>query len=263
MGKINWNDFQARAAELEARQQQMNGPYVGFFTLKNDGDEAIVRIMHDTAQSFDIRTVHSANIDGRFRLVNCLREANEPLESCPMCVAQSEVKNKIYVHLIKYTMDEEGKIVATPVFWERPVSYAYQLKDLINEYGPLSESLFKIKRSGEKGNLKTTYSTMYCSPMVYKNELYPKLEGAFDGFNPVGRVILRKTAEDMNYFLANGKFPSTGNTSTPSVSAPTLNPEVVPQSDSGTTSAPGTTGAPARPMPWEKSSTGGAIQRYY
>ena len=63
MGKINWNDFQARAAEMEARQAS-SSPRVGFFTLKNDGDEAIVRIMHDTPEEFDILAVHQTQVDG-------------------------------------------------------------------------------------------------------------------------------------------------------------------------------------------------------
>ena len=175
MGKINWNDFQAKAAEMEARQQsQGNGPRVGFFTLKNDGDEAIVRIMHDSPEEFDILAVHPVQVDGRFRNVSCLRGPSDPMDMCPFCLENKKLATKIYIHMIQYVRDENNQIVAQPKVWERTTAYARQLAEYINEYGPLSDMIFKIKRNGAAGSMETTYTIMPANAKLYPEDLYVK-----------------------------------------------------------------------------------------
>ena len=132
-------------------------PQVGFLTLKNDGDEAIVRFMHDSTESFDILTVHPMRVDGKFGKYSCIRDARDPLDKCPLCKNGTKLENRIYIHLIHYVKDENGNIVAVPKVWERSLAYAKELAGLINEYGPLSDCIFKIKRNGAVKSMDTTY----------------------------------------------------------------------------------------------------------
>ena len=201
MAKINWNDFQARAAEMEARQQQMNGPYVGFFTLKNDGDEAIVRIMHDSPEDFDIVAVHQTTVDGKFRNVSCLRSPSDPMDMCPFCAANKKFATRLYIHLIQYVRDENNQIVAQPKVWERSTAYAKQLAEYINEYGPLSDMIFKIKRSGAKGSMDTTYTIIPANAKLYPEDIYVKDAEALADYQALGHAVLDKNYEEMMAML--------------------------------------------------------------
>ena len=196
MGKINWNDFQARAAEMEARQAS-NGPRVGFFTLKNDGDEAIVRIMHDTPDDFDILAVHPVQVDGRFRNVSCLRGPSDPMDMCPFCLENKKLATKIYIHMIQYVRDENNQIVAQPKVWERTTAYARQIAEYINEYGPLSDMIFKIKRNGAAGSMDTTYTIIPANAKLYPEDLYVKDYEMFANYQALGHAVMNKSYEDM------------------------------------------------------------------
>lgn len=210
MAKLDWNTYQQRAAAMEERQAAGNGPRVGFFALKNDGDKAVVRIMHDSPEDFDLVAVHSVNIDGRYRNVSCLRGPNDPMDMCPFCDAGEKTYLKIYVHLIEYTKDENGQIVATPKVWERTASYAKTLVNYMNEYGPLSDLVFTITRNGAKGSRDTTYSLMYAPPQIYREDLYVKDTTLFEGYQATGAAVLEKSYEDMLKMLdpAAGQTPA-------------------------------------------------------
>ena len=207
-----------------------NSSQVGFFSLKNDGDEAIVRIMHDNTDSFDLVSTHAINVGGRYRRVNCCRNPYDPIDSCPLCAAGNSSQQRFYIHLIQYTRNENGQIVAEPKVWERSLSYATTIKNLIVEYGPLSNVLFKIRRNGIAGSMDTTYSIMYASPNMYPEQSYPKIPNAFDGYTAIGTAVLNKSVQEVAYFVANGDFPQSeqpkpSQTLTP---APYVNPVATP-----------------------------------
>lgn len=185
---------------------------VGFLSLKNDGDEAIVRIMHDSVESFDLVTAHDVEITTQNgtkfnRKVNCIREPRDPMSVCPLCEANVPVRSYMFIHLIQYTTDENGRIVASPVIWQRPGYYAKDIANLITEWGNISNYIFKIKRNGAAGNKKTTYTMQMANPNVYPSESYPVDAAAFDGYSAVGSIVLDKTADDIREYLATGSFP--------------------------------------------------------
>lgn len=198
----------ARVQYEEAVSQMNNDNSIGFFSLKNDGDEAVVRIMHDSTRDFDIITTHSVDMGQRFpRKVSCIRESTDPINSCPFCAASIPVKKSIFIHLIQYTKNPDGSITAEPKVWERSISYANQLRDLLLEYGPLSDQIFKIRRNGAPGSVNTTYSILYANPQMYNATNYPKDVNAFTGYSALGRVVLDKSYTDMECFLTTGQFP--------------------------------------------------------
>ena len=200
MAQISFSDAQHY-------QSNTSNTLVGFFSLKDDNDEAVVRFMHDSPESFDMAVVHNVNIGGKYRNVNCLRNPNDPIEKCPLCASNVKLQTKIFVHLIEYVRSDNGQIVPTPKIWERPSSFANELYSKIMEYGPLSEHLFKVHRSGARGDMKTSYSVNYCIPTTYPESVYPKVPNAFDGFSILNFHVMDKTAEDMNVFLSQGNFP--------------------------------------------------------
>ena len=185
---------------------------VEFFSLKNDGDEAVVRIMHDSTSSFELVTTHPITVEGKYRRINCIRDPREPMENCPLCKSGTKIQQRFYIHLIQYTKDEQGNIIATPKVWERPATYAVTIKNLIDEYGPLSNCIFKIRRNGEAGSMQTTYSILFGNPQVYRSDFYPKDDSAFENYSVIGTAVMDKTFEDISEFISTGKFPATENT---------------------------------------------------
>jgi hypothetical protein len=267
MAKVNFENVTINS------NQETSTNNVGFFSLKNDGDEAIVRIMHDSTADFEILTVHPITVDGKFRAANCLRDPHDSVEKCPLCASNSKINQRIYLHLVQYDRAQDGSIVASPKVWERSIAYATKLKTLIDEYGPLSNCIFKIKRNGKAGSVDTTYEILFCNPAVYTPEVYKPVD-AFSNYSAIGRVVLDKTAEELNTFIATGKFAAKSNNDNrtnsgnnvgsyanvnqvPSYATSQPMPEFV---DSSRPEPVQTTQAPTQSMPWERPQAN-SIQR--
>lgn len=198
---------------------------VSYFSLKDDGDEAVVRFTYDSTDQFHLVTVHTVEEDGKFRRVSCLRTAREPLDKCPLCAAGEKVYDKFYVKLIQYETNSIGQVVAKAKVWERPASFSRVLENYLVEYGPLSDIVFKIKRRGVRGDMKTTYDIIYANPVVYKPEIYVKDFSDFEGYDLDRFFYTKRTVEEMNEYLKTGLFPrqdwSTHSSTTPEPIKPT------------------------------------------
>lgn len=261
MARINFNDYQ------KVQDQMEDGNDIGFFNLKNHGDEAIVRIMHDSSDDFDIIGVHSIQMGNRYPNVECLRNPNDPVDVCPLCKSGAKFSYKFFVHMIQYTTDATGNVTAKPVVWERSAKQMGQkLVTMIQEYGPLSDMIFKIRRNGAAGDLKTTYEIMLANPNVYRPELYPRNDAAFANYNVAGRHVMAKSADDMITYLNTGSFPAKENNTSPAYDnnqptqtqapqAQVAQPQVVPptyaQPPMNQTAAP--VNGPVNRMPWESA----------
>ena len=221
------------AATMQNENSQFNND-VEFFTLVNDGDEAIVRFLHDSTATFNIMTVHTVQVGGKWRKVNCIREPQDPTDVCPLCASGNNISNRFFIHMLVYKRDEKGQLVAKPAVWERSFSYATKLKSLLDEYGPLSGELFKIKRNGAKGSMDTTYDILYCSPKVYDGSQYPLVDNPFGGWTELGTIVMNKDGVAMNTYLATGSFPEAPQQSnaTPAAPAPAAQPAYVPKTES-------------------------------
>lgn len=202
MAKISYEAYQSMSTE-----QEYTGGGVGFFSLKNDGDEAIVRIMHDSPADYDILSTHSVKVGDRYTKVECLNEgANSSL--CPMCKSGAKLQYRFFVHMIQYVKDEQGNIISKPVVWDRSAKdMAAKLNAMLQEYGPLSDCIFKVRRNGKAGDMKTTYEIMFANPNVYRPDLYPNDTEVFKSYTASGKQVMNKTAEEMEVFLATGNFP--------------------------------------------------------
>lgn len=251
MARISFETAQSTISEN-------TGNSVGFFSLKNNGDEAIVRILHDSVNDFDILTTHQINFGGKYRKVSCIRDPRDPIANCPFCAQGTPLQQRFFIHMIQYE-NVNGQITAKPVVWERSANeYGNKLKTMIEEYGPLSECIFKIKRNGAAGDMNTTYEILFCNPNVYRSDLYPKDTSSFDNYNALGTVVLDKNYNEITEYLATGSFPqSTSAESAPQVSSTnrTYDSSLDVVEDNNTPNAE----ASSR-MPWE-SQTSNSPQR--
>lgn len=254
MARISFNDISTGSGN--------EGYRVSFFSLKNDNDEAIVRIMHDSTDSFEIYNTHQIQIGNRYRRINCLRDPHDPIDVCPLCNSGTPIQQRIFVHMIQYVRDDSGNIVPRGVVWERSASFARDLKDKIDNYGPLSDCIFKIKRHGAAGYIKTTYSIDYFPAAMNNPTLYPKIDDMFDNYSALGSVVMDKSADEINVFINTGEFPanqpenrvveSVNEQNIPFIQSPV--PTVQPTAPSTTATINDTpvtlNPVPTRPAPW-------------
>lgn len=204
MARISFDTFQ----ETESTINNGSSDGIKMFSLKDDGDEAIVRILHNSIEDFDIITTHPVKVGDRRRKASCIRDPREPIDNCPLCKAGYKIQQRFFIHMIQYITNPDGSISAIPCVWERAASeFATKLKTLIDSYGPLTDSLFKIRRNGKAASLDTTYELMYLPNTMFNPEKYPVITDAFKDFDVLGRFVLNKNFDELNAFLVNGEFP--------------------------------------------------------
>lgn len=189
-----------------------SGDYsVGFFSLKHDGDEAIVRILCDSLADLDIMTVHPVTVgQSAFpnREVSCLRTPHDPLEMCPLCASGEKVKQRVYIKMLQYDPNTHQP---SAVVWNRPAGqYVPKLKSYIDNYGPLSQIMCKIIRHGN--GLDTTYDIIpNLNPQQYTLDAYKLDASDFEDFKVLGRMVLDKDANEIKTFIQTGQFPQKQN----------------------------------------------------
>lgn len=183
MGRINPND---------AERYDNKGNNGSWFSLKNHGDVATVQFMYDTYDDLDIFLTHKVDVDGKERHVNCLREYGDPIDVCPFCAAGIPAKSAMFVSMYNHDTQEVN-------IWERGKQFRKTLESLFNRYSPLSNYVFEIERNGAKGDQKTQYG-------VFPVDTPPQDISDVQKPEFIGSVILDKTAEDMDHYLAYGKF---------------------------------------------------------
>lgn len=169
----------------------------GYFSLKDDRDTAVVRFLYNSPDDVEGYAVHEVEIDGRKRYVNCLREYNQPIDDCPFCRARKYQTAKLFIPLY----NEDAKKVQV---WERGKKFFGKLSSVLSrcDADPICSQTFEIERNGKKGDTQTTY------------EIYQTRDKAddmtledFDTPQILGRLILDKSADDMEFYLENEYFP--------------------------------------------------------
>lgn len=226
MSTFNYADYQNAVARA---QNNENAVKVGFFKLKNNGDEAIVRFNVSSLDSLQFASVHQLNAATRWMKVSCLNTMGSYQNECPFCqsvaagnTSISGAKKKVYVQMLVAYKDPTTQSWSTPVpvIWERPAGFSREIACLLNDYGqPLNDRIFKVTRNGEAGNMQTSYSISYI-PLLDKPELIPMDFSAFNNFNIAKHSFWEKSREDIEAFLATGSFPQTQGNNAPQASIP-------------------------------------------
>lgn len=168
----------------------------GFFKLAKNKETAQVRILYNTVDDVQGYAVHRVDLpDAKYgRDVNCLRSYKDPVDICPFCKAGIPQQAKLYIPI--YNLDK-GEFQ----FWSRGKKFFQKISSILSRYPNLVSYVSEIERNGDEGDTQTTY------------EIYPlgepddtKLED-FDIPDPLGTVLMDKTAEDMEYYLQEKDFP--------------------------------------------------------
>ena len=169
----------------------------GYFSLKNDMDVATVRFLYDTVKDVEGYAVHEVEIDGKKRYVNCLREYNQPIDDCPFCRAKKYQVVKLFIPLYN---EDEGKVQV----WERGKKFLSKLSGVLSRCraDSLVQQKFEIERHGKSGDTQTQYE-------IFETKEGPDDATLEDFEEPVimGRLILDKSADDMEFYLENKYFP--------------------------------------------------------
>ena len=84
--------------------------------------------------------------------------------------------------------------------WERGKKFGAKLTSMCSRYPNTVSHTFEIERNGKAGDTQTTYE-------IYETGETPEVTmDDFDVPNPLGTIILDKTAEEMQNFLDTGDF---------------------------------------------------------
>lgn len=182
---------------------QGNGNGLSFFSLKNDKDVARVRFLYNGAEDIEGYSIHRVQVGERERDVNCLRDYNDPIDKCPFCKAKLPVNAKLYVPIFN---EDTGEIQV----WGRGKTFYAQISGLCARYPNTVGRTFDIERNGKAGDTKTTYNFY---PVEQDDTT---IEDILDDVgldklpDPLGTIILDKTADEMESFLQTGSFDSEG-----------------------------------------------------
>ena len=202
MGKIS-------NTEME-KYENNQGDQLGFFNLKDDGETAYVRFMHQGMEDITRVVCHTIEVDGKYRKVNCIRNYDEPLDVCPLCANSKTSSVRIFLELRVYEKDEKGKLTGkfTNQIWERGRDFNKKLQSLCNRLRgkDLCDMVYEIERVGKKGDQRTTYEIYECPEITVEEAPFGELPE--QPYDPVGGVVLDKTKQELEYYLQNGKFPS-------------------------------------------------------
>lgn len=218
MSTFNFNDYQNAVTSAKNKTAFSDAPRqkVGFFRLKNDGDEALVRINVSKMEDLQFALVHKLRVNGKFMAVGCLNTIGSHSTNCELCAKAAEAnspvdqaRKRVYIQMmvsyknpITGTFDE-----AMPVVWERPAGFAQEVLTKLRNFGDLKKVLLHITRNGVAGSTDTTYSIDYAMPAVYKPELVPEDFSAFNGFDLAKHSFWEKSAEDIHIYVTTGNFP--------------------------------------------------------
>lgn len=228
MANINFTDYEN---QKQTNSNFKDRPKIGYFnTLKDDGDETFVRFNYNTKADFKVVTIHRVKLDGNWRNVSCLKEnPYKPADTCPLCASGDQMKARVFASLIEYSKDDSGKIIATPKVWERPYKFVGDLdeamKDAVEDgvipaNTNICDVVFRVRRKGAKGDVKTEYKVKVANPSVFPANTYVKDFSAFEGFDAAHHSYMVKTADEIKTYLETGAFPAKVKTPAPEAPAP-------------------------------------------
>lgn len=169
----------------------------GYFSLKNDKDVARARFMYNGIDDVIGYAVHTVEIDGKKRYVNCLREYNQPKDVCPFCKANMFTTAKLFIPL--YNIDEDKVQI-----WERGKKFISKISSICARYPDVVSHTFEIERNGKKGDTATTYEIYETGQDDTTLEDLPEVSDV------LGTLVLDKSADDMEFYIDNEYFPPDG-----------------------------------------------------
>ena len=183
----------------------------GFFSLRSDKEVARVRILYSGVDDPNCKgfSVHEVEIGGKKRYVNCLREYGDPVTKCPFCKAGMYTAVKYFVPLyVEAKRASFDATVETPInakqTWERGKQFGSKLSTICSRYPNTVSHIFEIERKGQPNDTKTNYE-------IFEIGKDDTTLDKFEVVNPLGSIILDKSAQEMEEYLRTRTFPNPAN----------------------------------------------------
>lgn len=185
MGRINPNEME----KYETSDSE-------WLKLEDDGDIERVQFLYEKYSDLDTFAVHKVRIEGNQydRMVNCIRDYDDPIDRCPLCEAGYKVEPAMILSMYSHD-DKKIKI------WQRGKTFRKIIESKFNRYPNLSEMVFEIERHGKAKDQKTTYE------LIAMPEIEPVDVSNMERPEFIGSVIIDASADDMQTFLDTGRFP--------------------------------------------------------
>lgn len=164
---------------------------IGFFNLKNAGDNAVVRILYSSTEQITKVIAHRIANATKTKLVKCLGTEGA---GCPCCQANIPAETRLVIHLWDYT-DNSEKI------WERTANakFLQSLSEIEQAWGNLCDVPVKITRdSVEFPTYSVTVMPANAYPMPINVEL--NKDCSF-------RLGMYRSADELKQALATGVVP--------------------------------------------------------
>jgi len=202
MANISYEEYQKQQAARQAAGNKGGERKPVHFMkefLENDGDQVVVRFPYTSPSDFVFESVH--NVKGVWagsfgKSVRCTGDDN-----CPLCKSEdADVKRrrlKFYAKMVAYVPTATGADLQA-VIWERPSGFAdIDLKNLMVEYGDLSNYLFKIIKTGKGTDTRYNIMPVNMQSPVYSQPVYTTKDfSCLEGVDPT--KILSKSIEQYN-----------------------------------------------------------------
>lgn len=197
---ISRDAFVKRQKEREERRnsgEQFVRSNVSFMTL-GSGDEAVIRFA--PSDKHEIIYFHNETDDWKSRKIACTREDfKDPIDNCPFCAAKKPLKSRYYVKMLQYVRNDDGDIEIVPKVWDAPTMYVTKIMNLEEEYGDLSNMVFKMKRNG--AGQQTTYDFLPAMSTIYNESIYKKDFSELENYKALGTLVKELPVEEMRSLL--------------------------------------------------------------
>lgn len=205
---IDRKEFLRRQKEREERRtsgETYQRSNVSFMAL-GSGEEAVIRFA--PADMHEILYFHNETDDWKSRKIACNRtDFKDPIDNCPFCAAKVPLKSRYYVKMLQYVRDEDGNVEIVPKVWDAPTMYVSKIMNLEEEYGDLSNMVFKMKRNG--AGQQTTYDFLPTMSTIYNESIYKKDFSELENYKALGTLVKELTVDEMKELLSGEERPTT------------------------------------------------------
>lgn len=167
---------------------------IKYFNMFNDGDSAVVRILHSSTNTIEKSAVHTIPINGKNSVVKCCGDG------CPMCSHNVRRDERVYIHLYDYT-DNTEKV------WSRTDRILPQLEEVVQSWGNMINVPVKITRHGKEF---PKYDVSVLPP-----DKYTMPAGVTVDEKVAYRFYRSRSVDEMNEFYRTGVLPDHKSTYVP------------------------------------------------